>query len=198
MGRFWTSVVVLKLIHLFPRTCLRTVPWSIFENQISQKTLTERIPLRQKLKMNTYSYRVRLALSEYHFTLNFCQVVFEKLVYKVWSGYDTETSSGKQVYDWLILNFKAAILWKTQLWWLKLLLICLTTFWVTRPLPFLRHKLLFCSKRASNLFKDRFRVPNSRNLSKIWFLPRFRFFEKNYTKCSHDPLFWTVPNFRHK
>ena len=42
------------------------------------------ITTRQKLKLNIYTYRVSLALSEYNFTFKFCRVVFEKLVFKVW------------------------------------------------------------------------------------------------------------------
>ena len=37
---------------------------------------------RQKLKVNVYSYRASLVLSEFNFTFNFCRVVFEKLVIK--------------------------------------------------------------------------------------------------------------------
>ena len=36
---------------------------------------------RQKLKLNIYSYRVNLALSEYNFILNFCRRVFKKFVF---------------------------------------------------------------------------------------------------------------------
>ena len=39
--------------------------------------------LRQKLKVNIYSYREVLALSECNFTFNFCRVVFEILILKV-------------------------------------------------------------------------------------------------------------------
>ena len=53
---------------------------------------------RQKFKVNAYSYRTNLALSEYNFTFNFCRVVIEKIVSKVQFGYGTETSLGKQAY----------------------------------------------------------------------------------------------------
>ena len=46
---------------------------------------------RQKLKVNIYSYRVSLALSEYNFTFNFCRVVNEKFGFKVRLRYGTET-----------------------------------------------------------------------------------------------------------
>ena len=50
--------------------------------------------------MNINSYRVSIVLSEYKFNFNFCSGVFEKLVFKVWLGYGTETSSGKHMYIW--------------------------------------------------------------------------------------------------
>ena len=39
--------------------------------------------LRQKLKLNKFSYLVNHALSEYNFTFNFCRLVLEKLVFIV-------------------------------------------------------------------------------------------------------------------
>ena len=42
---------------------------------------------RQKLKLNIYSCRLGLALSEYDFTFNLCQGVFEKLIFNVWLWY---------------------------------------------------------------------------------------------------------------
>ena len=51
---------------------------------------------RQKLKLNIYSCRASLTLSEYNFTFKLCQVLFEKSIFKDFLGYGTETSSGKE------------------------------------------------------------------------------------------------------
>ena len=61
------------------RTCLRIVLYSYqtFKTNYSKTS-------RQKFKVNIYSYRASLALSEYNLTFNFCRRVSEKLVFKVW------------------------------------------------------------------------------------------------------------------
>ena len=63
-------------LQLFPE--LVSVPYL---NQ-TLKTKFSKTP-RQKLKVNMYSYRVSLVLSEYNFTFNFYRAVFEKFVFKV-------------------------------------------------------------------------------------------------------------------
>ena len=64
----------LSLYTCFPE--LVSVP---YDNQ-TMKTNISKTP-RQKLKVNTYSYRVGFVLSEYNFTFNFCRGVFEILVF---------------------------------------------------------------------------------------------------------------------
>ena len=71
------SYFTIKRTHLyscFPKlvSYYRSVPCP---NQTLKKTP------RQKLKVNAYSYRVNLALSEYNFTFNFYRVVFKKFLY---------------------------------------------------------------------------------------------------------------------
>ena len=77
----------------FPELVSVPCPNQTLETEISKTP-------RPKLKLNKHSFRVDLALSEYNF--NFCRVVFEKLVSKVWLGYDTDTSSRKQLYNMII------------------------------------------------------------------------------------------------
>ena len=61
----------LPVNGIIRRTYLRSVP---YPNQTLKRDFSK--TLRYKLKVNIYSYRVRLVLSEYDFIFNFCRGVF--------------------------------------------------------------------------------------------------------------------------
>ena len=65
-------------------------------NQILELNFS--ITTRQILKVNMYSDRINLALSEYNFTFNFFRVVIEKLYSKIMLRYGTGTSSLAVLY----------------------------------------------------------------------------------------------------
>ena len=64
--------IALLIIQQFRRTCLVPYPDQTLKTNFSKTP-------RQKLKVNIYSYRESLALTEYIFTLNFCRAVFEEI-----------------------------------------------------------------------------------------------------------------------